>query len=332
MKVLFIGGTGIISSACTKLCIEKGIELFLLNRGQTQYPIPAEAKLIQADIRNPQATQKILKNYQFDVVVDWVAYTVEHIETDLELFRDRTQQYIFISSASAYHKPILNLPITESTPLHNPFWQYSRNKIACEERLVKAWREQNFPITIVRPSHTYNESKSPVAGGYTAIARMRQGKKVIVHGDGTSLWVLTHHSDFAVGFVGLLGNQRTIGEIFHITSDEVLTWNQIYDILAQKANCTAQKVYLPSTVIAQYDAEWGAGLLGDKANSVIFDNTKIKRFVPEFNAKISFSQGAEEIVKWYDSNPSEQIVQPEFDKLMDRMVKVAESLFEHARS
>ncbi|MBN2092998.1 SDR family oxidoreductase [candidate division KSB1 bacterium] len=327
MKVLFIGGTGIISSACSKLCIEKGMELYLLNRGQTNYAIPPEAKLIQADIRDQQTIRKILKNDTFDVVVDWVAYTVDHIETDLNLFLNRTHQYIFISSASAYHKPILNLPITESTPLHNPYWQYSRNKIACEERLLKAYREQNFPITIVRPSHTYNETKLPIHGGYAAIARMRQGKKVIVHGDGTSLWVLTHHSDFAVGLVGLLGNQHTIGETFHITSDEVLTWNQIYDILAQKAGCTAEKIYLPSTVIAQYDAEWGAGLLGDKANSVIFDNTKIKRFIPEFNSKISFSQGAEEIIKWFDSNPSQQVVQPEFDQQMDRLVKLAESLF-----
>lgn len=326
MKVLFIGGTGIISSACSQRCIEKGIELYLLNRGQTNYDMPPEAKLIQADIRDPQVTQKALKNYTFDVVVDWVAYTVEHIETDLALFQNRTQQYVFISSASAYHKPILNLPIAESTPLHNPFWQYSRNKIACEERLIKAWREQDFPITIVRPSHTYNKTKLPIHGGYAAIARMRQGKKVIVHGDGTSLWVLTHHADFAVGFVGLLGNHHTIGETFHITSDEVLTWNQIYDILAQKAGCTADKLYLPSTVIAQYDAEWGAGLLGDKANSVIFDNTKIKRFVPEFNARISFSQGAEEIINWYDSNPSQQIIPPEFDQQMDRLVKLAESI------
>ncbi len=327
MKVLFIGGTGVISSACSKLCIEKGMELYLLNRGQTNSAMPDKAKLIQADIRDPKAAANALKGKTFDVVVNWVAYTVDHIEMDLNLFLNRTHQYIFISSASAYHKPILNLPITESTPLHNPYWRYSRNKIACEERLISAYREQNFPVTIVRPSHTYNETKIPIHGGYAAIARMRQGKKIIVHGDGTSLWVLTHHADFAVGFVGLLGNHHTIGEIFHITSDEVLTWNQIYDILAQKAGGTAPKVYLPSTVIAQYDAEWGAGLLGDKAHSVIFDNTKIKRFVPEFNASISFSQGAEEIIKWYDKNPSAQIAPPEFDKLMDQMVAAAESIY-----
>lgn len=320
MKVLFIGGTGVISSACSELALARGIELYLLNRGESVRPAPAGARLLRGDIRDLAAAANALAGHRFDVVVDWIAYRPEHVAADIALFRGRTGQYIFISSASAYQKPISSLPITESTLLDNPFWQYSRDKIACEMLLVKAYREEKFPFTIVRPSHTYDRTKLPVAGGYTSVARMRQGKPVIVHGDGTSLWVLTHHRDFAVGFVGLLGNPRAIGEAFHITSDELLTWNQIYTIVGRAAGVEPQLVHVPSEVIARHDPEWGAGLLGDKAHSVIFDNSKIKRFVPDFVASIPFARGAEEIMAWYDADPTRQVVNAQMDALMDELV------------
>jgi nucleoside-diphosphate-sugar epimerase len=296
MKVLFIGGTGVISSACTTLAMNQGIELYLLNRGQTNRPIPEGVRILQGDIRDKNSALRALGNIVFDVVVDWIAFTTEHIEMDLELFRGKTSQYVFISSASAYQTPPVKLPVTESTPLYNPFWAYSQAKIACEDRLIKAYREEQFPITIVRPSHTYDQTSIPIEGQYTAVNRMRQGKKVIVHGDGTSLWVLTHHRDFAKGFVGLLGNSKAIGEIFHITSDELLTWNQIFEIIAHAAGTEARIVHVPSEIIAKYNPNWGAGLLGDKTHSMIFDNSKIKSIVPDYAATIPFSLGVEEIV------------------------------------
>lgn len=320
MKVLFIGGTGVISSACSELAVDRGFELFLLNRGASSRTAPDSAHILNADIRDKESVRKVLGSQKFEVVVDWIAYSPDQIETDLELFRDRTDQYIFISSASVYQTPPVNLPVTESTPLANPFWQYSRDKIACENRLMQAYREEQFPFTIVRPSHTYDRSVLPLKGRYTSIDRMRKGKKVIVHGDGSSLWVLTHNSDFAKGFVGLLGNSRAIGEAFQITSDALLTWNQIYELAARAAGTTAQIVHIPSNVIAKYDAEWGGDLLGDKAHSMIFDNTKIKRLVPDFAATIPFSRGVEEIIAWHDADPSRQIVDEKLDQLMDTIV------------
>ncbi len=320
MKVLFIGGTGIISSACSQLALARGIELYLLNRGHSSRPIPEGAHVIESDIRDPASATAALGDLTFDAVVNWVAFTPEHIETDLELFKNRTRQYIFISSASAYQTPPLSLPVLESTPLSNPFWQYSRDKIACEERLVRAYRDEGFPATIVRPSHTYDRTLLPMDGGYTVVNRMRQGKSVIVHGDGTSLWVLTHHHDFAKGFVGLLGNPHTLGEAFQITADEVLTWNQIFETVAQAAGTTAQLVHVPSEVIAAYDASWGAGLLGDKAHSMVFDNSKLKRTVPGYVATIPFARGAEEIMTWFDADPARQIVDVQLDRLMDDII------------
>jgi len=323
MKVLFIGGTGTISSACSALAVERGIDLTLLNRGETtRRPVPEGARVLQGDIRKPATVEEALGQELFDVVVDWVAYTPEQIETDLQLFRGRTGQYIFISSASAYRKPIVDLPIVESTQLDNPYWEYSRNKIACEERLVRAFREERFPMTIVRPSHTYDRTLLPVRGGWTVIDRMRRGEPVIVHGDGTSLWVLTHHRDFARAFVGLLGNPHAIGEPFHITSDEFLTWNQIYGLLAEAAGVAApQLVHVPSRLIDAYDPEWGASLVGDKMHSVIFDNTKIKRLVPDFEATIPYARGAEEVIAWYDADPSRQTVDEAFNALLDRILE-----------
>jgi nucleoside-diphosphate-sugar epimerase len=320
LKILFVGGTGIISSACAELAIASGFELYLLNRGRSFRPPAAGARLLHGDIRDRRSAEAALAGHTFDAVVDWIAFTPEHVETDLALFRGQTGQYIFISSASAYQKPIASLPITESTPLHNPFWAYSRNKIACEERLVRAYREEGFPATIVRPSHTYDRTLLPFSGRYTTVHRMRQGKKVIVHGDGASLWVLTHHRDFAVGFTGLLGNPRAVGEAIHITSDELLTWNQIYEMVADAAGVTADLVHVPSELIAAYDPELGAGLLGDKAHSVIFDNSKIKRLVPGFKATIPFWQGAREIMAWYDADPSRQAIDPAYDALTDRLL------------
>ncbi|MCB9076200.1 MAG: SDR family oxidoreductase [Anaerolineaceae bacterium] len=326
MKVLFIGGTGKISSACSQLAIERGIELYLLNRGQTsERPAPAAARILTGDIRDPDSAARALGDLTFDAVVNWIIFTPDQIETDIELFQGRTRQYIFISSASAYQKPPLSLPITESTPLYNPFWDYSQAKIACEERLVQAYRQEKFPITIVRPSHTYDKTMLPFTGRYTIVDRMRRGKKVIVHGDGASLWVLTHHRDFAQGFVGLLGNNHAIGEAFHITSDELLTWNQIFEIVAQAAGVEAQLVHIPSDFIAAFDPEWGVNLLGDKSHSVIFDNTKIKRIVPDFAATIPYVQGAREIMAWHDADPSRQVVDDAFDQLQDRIIAAYEA-------
>lgn len=320
MKVLFIGGTGIISSACSALALERGLELYLLSRGHSSRPLPEGAHILQGDVRDRASVAGALGDLSFDVVVDWVAFTPEHIGTDLELFRGRTSQYIFISSASAYQTPPLTLPVLESTPLKNPYWQYSRDKIACEDCLTRAYRDEGFPVTIVRPSHTYDKTLLPMDGGYTVVDRMRRGKPVIVHGDGTSLWALTHHRDFAQGFTGLLGNPHAIGETFHITTDEVLTWNQIFETVARAAGTTAQLVHVPSEVVAAYDEHWGAGLLGDKAHSMIFDNSKIKRFVPDYTAAIPFARGVEEIMAWFDADPARQVVDQGLGGLMDDII------------
>ncbi len=321
MKALFIGGTGNISSACAELALARGIEVTLLNRGSSGRFVPEGAQVLTADIRDPHAVQAALGSRSFDVVADFVAFTPGHIETDLELFRGRTGQYIFISSASAYQTPPASLPVTESTVLDNPYWQYSRDKAACEERLVRAYREEKFPITIVRPSHTYSAAYVPVHGEWTTIDRMLRGEPVIVHGDGTSLWTLTHASDFAKGFVGLMGNAHAIGEAFHITSDEWLTWNQIHEILAAAAGVKPTLVHVPSDLIAAYDPIWGESLLGDKTHSFILDNSKVKRLVPDFICTMPFSRGAEEIITWYMADPARQRVDPAFNALCDRILQ-----------
>ena len=320
MKVLFIGGTGIISSACSPLAISKGIDLYLLNRGKSERGTPLGATVLNGDIRDRASAEAALQGHKWDVVVDWIAFTPQHIQTDLDLFAGKTGQFVFISSASAYQTPPSTLPITESTLLDNPFWEYSRNKIACEEMLVDAYRKHKFPYTIVRPSHTYDKTLLPFDGGYTVVDRMRRGLPVVVPGDGTSIWTLTHHADFAKGFVGLLGNSHAIGEAYHITSDEWLTWNQIFDLVASAADTTANKVHVPSDVIAGTDCGWGPGLLGDKANSSIFDNAKIKRAVPDFACTVPFSIGAREIMAWYDANPARQRVSEETNVLIDKIL------------
>ncbi|MEJ2354888.1 MAG: SDR family oxidoreductase [candidate division WOR-3 bacterium] len=320
MKILFIGGTGVISSACSELAVEKGFDLYLLNRGITKRPVPAKAHILRGDIRDRSSAETALGNMTFDVVVNWIAFTPDHIKRDLELFGGRVGQYIFISSASVYQTPPKKLPVTENTPLSNNFWEYSQNKIACERRLLHAYRKGRFPVTIVRPSHTYDCTLLPMHNKYTLLDRMRKGKKVIVHGDGTSLWVMTHHRDFARGFVGLMGNSLAIGESFHITSDELLSWNQIYEIIAYTAGTEAKIVHIPSEFIASFDSEWGASLLGDKAHSMIFDNSKIKQFVPDYTAHIPFFTGAQEIISWYNADSSRQIVDEKEDKMIDKII------------
>jgi nucleoside-diphosphate-sugar epimerase len=320
LRVLFIGGTGIISSACCRLAVQRGLDLYALNRGATQLrPLPSEVTILHGNIRDPASVREVLGDHEFDVVVNWVVFTQDHIETDLELFRGRVGQYVFISSASAYQAPPSRVPVTESTPLNNPYWRYSRDKIACEDRLIRAYREEGFPAVIVRPSHTYDRTAVPSYAGWTLVQRMRQGKEVVVQGDGTSLWTLTHSDDFAKGFAPLLGNTRTIGEAFHITSDDVLTWNQITMILAAAAGTEAKIVHVPSDAIAAADPNWGPALLGDSAHSMIFDNSKLRRLVPDYVATITLERAAPEIIAWHDQNPSQQKFDPDLDALMDKL-------------
>ena len=319
-KVLFIGGSGVISSACAREAVSQGIELYVLNRGQnTTRPVPDGVRELRADARNPAAVRDAIDGLDFDSVVDWVAFTAEHVRSDIDVFRGRTGQYVFISSASAYQTPPARLPVTESTPLRNPFWQYSRDKIACEDLLVREYRENNFPATIVRPSHTYDATKTVLSGGWTALARMLAGKPVIVHGDGTSLWTVTHNTDFARGFVPLLAHPRTLGEAFHITSDDFLTWDQIAHALAAALGVTARLVHVPSDAIAAADPGWGAGLLGDKAHSMVFDNSKLRSVVPGWRAVIPFERGAREIADWYLADPARQVPDERLDALMDKL-------------
>ena len=320
-KVLFIGGSGVISTACAWEAVRRGLELHVLNRGVTQTrQLPPDVRLLKADVRDRAAVTEALGREEYDAVVDWVAFTPDHVRADIDLFAGRTGQYVFISSASAYQTPPTRLPVVESTPLRNPFWQYSRDKIACEDLLVAAHRESGFPMTVVRPSHTYDKTLIPLDGGWTALARMRAGKPVVVHGDGTSLWTLTHSRDFARGFVPLLGHPRTLGEAFHITSDDVLTWNQVTEALGAAVGAVPRIVHVTSDAIAAADAEWGAGLLGDKAHSMVFDNSKVRSVVPDFVATTPFEQGAREIAAWYDEDPARQQVDPHLDAVMDRLV------------
>ena len=323
LRVLFLGGTGIISSACAALAVERGVDLTVVTRGGTsaKRPLPEGVRTLTADVREPAALREALGGEEFDAVVDFVAFTPDHVRADVETFTGRTGQYVFVSSASAYQKPVAHLPITESTPLHNPWWQYSRDKIACEELLTAAYREQGFTATVVRPSHTYDRTSLPVDGGWTVVDRMRRGKPVVVHGDGTSLWVLTHHTDFAKGLVPLLGEPAVVGEAVHITGDELLTWDGIHRRLAAAAGVAdPQLVHVPSEVIARDDPDGGAGLLGDKAHSVVFDNTKLKRLVPGFAATTSYAQGARESVAHHDAHPELRVLDPEVDARQDRLV------------
>jgi len=322
LRVLFIGGTGVISAAAAERALAVGHRLTILNRGrETLRPTPEGAEVLKADIRDTASVRAALGSRMFDVVVDFVAFTTDHVAADLELFAGRTGQYVFISSASAYQKPPARLPILESTPLRNPFWQYSRDKIACEDLLVKAYREDGFPATIIRPSHTYDRTMIALTGGWTDIARMRAGKPVVVHGDGTSLWTLTHSSDFAKALVGLLGLPQAVGDSFTITSDECLPWNAIYEIFAQAAGAPApQLVHIASDTIATAAPDVGPSLLGDKSHSVVFDNSKVKALVPEFVCTVPFALGARQVLSWFDSNPDQQLVDERLSATFDQLI------------
>ncbi len=319
MNILFVGGTGIISSGCVELARQMGLNLTLLNRGNQKDKLE-DVNYLVADINNLAQCQKVLKNKYFDVVVDFVCYNKKDMDRDLLLFKENTGHYIFISSASAYLAPFPVFPITEDAPLGNPVWEYSRNKIACEEKLLEAVRDKNFPGTIVRPSHTYGKTYIPMHGGYTVLDRMQKGLPIVVHGDGTSLWALTHHLDFAQGLLGLFGKQKAIGEAYHITTDELLNWDEIHMQFARELNLNPEIIHIASDVIAKYDAEWGESLLGDKAYSVIFDNSKIKKIVPHYKAKIPFSEGVKEIVNWHMENPGLQKVDTSWNNTVEKLI------------
>lgn len=326
MKALFIGGTGIISSAITRQLAEQGCELYLLNRGNRGDRHPENVRLLQADINDEARVAELIEQLDFDVVADFIAFHPEQLERDFRLFHGKTKQFIFISSASAYQKPLSDYRITESTPLANPYWEYSRNKIACEEYLIRQYREHRFPITIVRPSHTYDERSIPLGvhgsrGSWQVAKRMLENKPVIIHGDGTSLWTMTHNSDFAKGFIGLMGNLHAIGEAVQITSDESLTWNQIYEAIADALGVKLNAVHVPSSFLAACSKEdYTGGLIGDKANSVVFDNSKLKRLVPGFAATKRFDQGVKETIQYILDHPEYQVEDPEFDSWCDKVI------------
>lgn len=332
MKALFIGGTGTISSAITRLVAQTpGWQLYLLNRGTRRDEVPAGVVNLIADINDEEAVRGVLGDLQFDVVCDFIGFVTGQVERDIRLFRGRTRQYMYISSASAYQKPLSSPYITEGTPLSNPHWEYSRNKIACEELLMRHYREEGFPVTIIRPSHTYCERGLPVAihgpkGCWQVMKRMLEGKPVIIPGDGTSLWTVTHNSDFAKAFVGLMGNVHAIGETFQITGDESLTWNQIHALIANALGVELKPYHVASDFIAavgrHYDME--GNLIGDKANTVIFDNTKLKRAVPGFVATTRFDQGVRLVVDHILAHPELQVPDPEFDAWCDRVIAVME--------
>ena len=322
MKVLFIGGTGNISTSVSRMAVERGINLTLLNRGQRKVEIPG-VRWLKGDFHNLAQMQELLSREKFDVVVDWIAFTPEDIQRNLTLFKGRVGQFVFISSASAYQKPPTDVIIRESTPLHNPYWEYSRNKIACEELLTQVYRDEGFPMTIVRPSHTY-DSNFPIAIGgwdnYTLIDRMYKGLPIIVHGDGSSLWVVTHAEDFSVGFLGLLGHPRALGQAFHITSDERLTWNHIHQAIADAIGVQANIVHIASETIVKIAPQYTGPLLGDKTWSVIFDNSKIKSYVPEYNAVIPFHMGVRRTLAAFEANPQRKVVDAFENAEMERIL------------
>jgi len=320
LRVLIIGGNGIISASASRLALERGMSLTLLNRGTdtTRPPIDG-AESIVGDAGDAASIRDAVGTREFDVVANFRAFTPDQVQADIDLFTGRAGQYLFISSASAYQKPIAQLPITEATPLHNPFWQYSRDKIACEDLLVRAYRDSGFPMTIVRPSHTYDSTLVPLEGGWTALARIRDRRPLIVHGDGTTLWTLTHARDFARAFVGLFGNPHALGAPVHITSDESLTWNAIARLFGAALGVEPNIVHVTSDAIARELPEVGAGLLGDKAHSVLFDNTRIKALVPGWVATTPFAEGAREITDWYLADAARQVADPALDAAFDRL-------------
>lgn len=326
MKVLMIGGTGTISMAITRLLCQSGWEVYLLNRGSRRAETPAGIHWIQADMNEEAAVQQAIQGLQFDCVCQFIGFEPWQVERDIRLFSGKAKQYLYTSSASAYHKPGADYRITEGTTLANPYWQYSRNKIACEEVLMKAYREQQFPVTIIRPSHTYDNRSVPLGvhgdkGSFQVLKRMLEGKPVIIHGDGTSLWTMTHNTDFAKGYVGLMGNPHAIGEAFQITNDETLTWNQIYSTIARCLGVELKPYYVSSYFLAatgKYDML--GSLIGDKANSVVFDNRKLKAAVPDFRPTVRFEQGVAEAIANVMAHPELQQEDPAFDAWCDQVI------------
>ncbi len=328
MKALFIGGTGTISMAISRQLLNDGWELYLLNRGNRTIDLQeGQYTLLKADINDEHMVKSLIEGMHFDVVADFIAYVPEQLERDVRLFSGRTDQFIFISSASVYQTPLSDYRITEGTPRSNPRWEYSRNKIACEYYLMNEYRDNGFPVTIVRPSHTYDERSIPSGvhgrnGSWQIAKRMLEGKPVVIHGDGTALWTMTHNSDFAKGFIGLMGNLHAIGESVQITSDESLTWNQIYQAIARSLRVELKAVHVASETLAacsDYDLE--GSLLGDKANTVIFDNTKLKRLVPGFQALVRFDQGIRNTIDNILKTPELQRDDPEFDSWCDAIIE-----------
>lgn len=332
MKALFIGGTGTISMAITKqLADMPEWELYLLNRGNRAANLPVNVKTIVADINDEQAVAEQIKDLQFDVVCDFIGFVKPQLERDYRLFAKKTKQFMYISSASAYQKPLADYRITEGTPLHNPYWQYSRDKITCEEYLMHLYREEGFPVTIIRPSHTYDERSVPLGvhgdnGSYQVLKRMMEGKPVIVHGDGTTLWTMTHNSDFAKGFIGLMGNPHAIGDTFQITCDESLTWNQIYQTIASCLNVEYKPYYVASEFLDEVGPyDFKGGLIGDKANTVVFCNDKLKNAVPDFKPSVRFEQGVRMTIEYVLSHPECQVEDPVFDKWCDNVIAELEN-------
>ena len=334
MKILFIGGTGTISMAITRLLAQQGHELNLLNRGNRNSGLPENVKIITADIGNEEETAKKLEGMEFDCVGEFIGFVPSQLERDYRLFKGRTKQFIYISSASAYQKPPKGYVITEETPLENPYWEYSRNKKACEEYLMDLYRNEGFPVTIVRPSHTYDERSVPLGvhgngGSWQVVKRIMNGRPVIIHGDGSSLWTITHNSDFAKAYVGLIGNQRAIGEAFHITSDESISWNEIYQAIADALGVELKPYYVSShTLAGMSDYDLTGSLIGDKANSVVFDNSKVRSLVPDFRAEVSAREGIRRTVEYILAHPECQNDDDEFDSWCDRVIAAVEKMKE----
>ena len=336
MKALFIGGTGTISMGIIKrLAEDPQWEVYLLNRGNRKEEVPANIHQIIADINDEADVQKKLDGMMFDTVSEFIAFDVKAVERDYRLFHGKTRQYIFISSASAYNKPAAGYVITEGTTLANPYWEYSRNKIACEEFLLAKYREEGFPVTIVRPSHTYDERNIPLGvhgnkGFYQVIQRMQQGKPVIIQGDGSSLWHLTYNSDFAIGYTGLMGNRHAIGEAFQITGDEVLTWDQIYQTIADALGVELKAYHVASDFLSKVGESYGydftGSLLGDKSVSVAFDNSKLKRLVPQMTTNVPFHKGVRMAIDYVLSHPDKYEEDPEFDTFCDKVIAGMEKL------
>jgi nucleoside-diphosphate-sugar epimerase len=324
LRALIIGGNGIISASVSRLALQRGFDVTIVNRGISTTRAPLEgARHLTGDASDAASIAAAIGNEDFDVVANFRSFLPEQVRRDIKLFAGRTAQYLYISSASAYQKPVAHLPITESTPLKNPFWQYSRDKIASEDALVEAHRSSDFPATIVRPSHTYDETLIPIEGGWTMLDRMRRGLPVLVHGDGTSLWTLTHARDFAVGFVGLMGNPVAVGDAFQITSDFVYPWDAIYRMLGAALGVEPTLVHVASQTIASAMPDWGPGLIGDKSHSVIFDNSKLRGVVPDFNPTTTFAEGAREIVEWYDADETRRTVNAALNSALDALIAKA---------